>query len=100
MQSSSSSRLAQVTLLSLMCASAVRAQDRAAPPMPGFSTAGAALQRALEADAIARPSASSARAHSRELSKETHVGGSPAQAHTRDYVIEQMRAIDDQVRRR
>src|SRR6185369_17321781 len=36
---------------------------------------------------------SAARSHSRELSKETHVAGSPAQQHTRDYVIEQMRTM-------
>jgi N-acetylated-alpha-linked acidic dipeptidase len=76
-----------------MCAGAVQAQEHTAAPMPGFTPAGAALQRALEADAIARPSASAARTHSRELSKETHVAGSPAQARTRDYVIEQMRAM-------
>jgi N-acetylated-alpha-linked acidic dipeptidase len=92
MQSSLSSRLAQVALLSLTLAGVVGAQDGTAP-MPGFTTAGAALQRALEADAIGRPSASAARAHSRALSKETHVAGSPAQQHTRDYVIEQMRAM-------
>ena len=38
-------------------AGALRAQERVATPMPGFTPAGAALQRALEADAIARPSA-------------------------------------------
>ena len=76
-----------------MLAGALRAQEHAAAPMPGFTAVGAAAQRALEADAIARPSASAARAHSRELSKETHVAGSPAQAHTRDYVIAQMRAM-------
>jgi len=93
MQSSSSIRLAQAALLLLTLTSAARAQERSAPPMPGYSAASAARQRALEADAIARPSSSTARNHSRELSKETHVAGSPAQERTRDYVIEQMRAM-------
>jgi N-acetylated-alpha-linked acidic dipeptidase len=83
----------QVALLSLILAGTARAQEHALPPMPGFTAASAARQRALEADAIARPSASAARAHSRELSRETHVAGSPAQQHTRDYVIAQMRAM-------
>ena len=74
-------------------ASPLSAQDRAAAMMPGFTIAGAEAERALEADAIARPSASVARAHSSALSAETHVAGSPAQKRTRDYVITQMRAM-------
>ena len=61
--------------------------------MPGYTSAGAAAERALEAQAIARPTAARARAHSQALSAETHVAGSPAQARTRDYVIAQMRAM-------
>jgi N-acetylated-alpha-linked acidic dipeptidase len=59
--------------------------------VPGYVPASAARQRELEADAIARPSPLSAAAHSRALSRETHVAGTPAQVRTRDYVIEQMR---------
>jgi N-acetylated-alpha-linked acidic dipeptidase len=61
--------------------------------MPGYSTTAAASERALEADAIARPDAARARAHSRALSAETHVSGTAAQARTRDYVIAQMKAM-------
>ena len=59
--------------------------------MVGYSAANAAKQRDLEANAIKRPSATIASTHSRELSKETHVAGTPAQARTRDYVIAQMK---------
>src|SRR5258705_116075 len=87
------SRLALYALLSLVLASSVRAQEHTPTPMPGFPLAAAERERALEADAIARPSASTARTHSKELSKETHVAGSLAQERTRDYVIQQMRAM-------
>jgi N-acetylated-alpha-linked acidic dipeptidase len=59
--------------------------------MVGYSAANAAKQRDLEANAIKRPSATIASTHSRELSKETHVAGTSAQARTRDYVIAQMK---------
>src|SRR5258708_38555529 len=62
-------------------------------PLPGYSAAGSATERVLEAEAIARPDAARARAHSRELSKETHVAGTPAQQRTRDYVVAQMKAM-------
>jgi N-acetylated-alpha-linked acidic dipeptidase len=62
-------------------------------PLPGFTPAASAAERTLEAQAIARPSATRARDHSRVLSAETHVSGTPAQARTRDYVIAQMRAM-------
>ena len=61
--------------------------------MPGFSAAGASVQRAIEDDIIRRASAAAARAHSRALSAETHVAGTPAQDRTRDYVLERMRAM-------
>jgi N-acetylated-alpha-linked acidic dipeptidase len=59
--------------------------------MPGYSPAAAQRQRDLESDAIRRPSAVSARQHARALTREAHVAGTPAQARTRDYVVEQMR---------
>ena len=59
--------------------------------MPGYSAASAAAERATEADAITRPAPVNASAHSFILSRETHVSGTPAQARTRDYVINQMR---------
>ncbi|MEA2707217.1 MAG: N-acetylated-alpha-linked acidic dipeptidase [Gemmatimonadaceae bacterium] len=59
---------------------------------PGYSQQAAAAERAIEADAIARPSPSSASAHSRFLSLQPHMAGTPAQARTRDYVINQMKS--------
>src|ERR1700730_9949497 len=61
--------------------------------LPGFTPAAAAAERTLEAQALARPDAARARAHSKALSAETHVAGTPAQARTRDYVIAQMKAM-------
>jgi N-acetylated-alpha-linked acidic dipeptidase len=68
--------------------------------MVGYTAANAARQRDLEANAIQRPSPAIASTHSRELSKETHVAGTPAQARTRDYVIAQMKkwGIETEVR--
>jgi len=79
-----------LSLLTLSGAASISAQQVAAP-LPGFTPAAAAAERTLEAQAIARPSATRAREHSRTLSAETHVSGTPAQARTRDYVIAQMR---------
>ena len=60
---------------------------------PGYTASSAAAERTLEGQAIARPEAARARAHSRALSIEAHVAGTPAQARTRDYVIAQMKAM-------
>ena len=65
----------------------------AAQALTGYAPATAERQRRLEATATAVPTAASARTHARELSKETHVAGTPAQARTRDYVIAQMKAM-------
>jgi N-acetylated-alpha-linked acidic dipeptidase len=77
--------------LVLIAAPCLDAQQSAS--MPGYSATAAAAERALETDAIARPDAARARAHSRVLSAETHVSGTAAQARTRDYVIAQMKAM-------
>ena len=61
-------------------------------PTPGYSPAAARAERDLEARAIARPDSATARKHSHELSKETHIAGTPAQATTRDYVINAMKS--------
>jgi N-acetylated-alpha-linked acidic dipeptidase len=90
-----SRRTVSALLLLFLAAAAtapLRAQQAAAP-LPGFTPAASAAERTLEAQAIARPSATRARDHSRALSAETHVSGTPAQARTRDYVIAQMRAM-------
>ena len=79
--------------LTLLAAPVVGAQQGASSSMPGYSAPAVAKERAIEADAIARPDPARARAHSRALSAETHVSGTAAQARTRDYVIAQMKAM-------
>ena len=81
-----------LVLLAAAHASRLGAQQ-GGTPLPGYTPAASAAERSLEAQAIARPSATRAREHSRLLSAETHVSGTPAQARTRDYVIAQMREM-------
>jgi len=60
--------------------------------MPGYSAAGAEAERRVETAAIALPSPENAAEYARALSREPHMSGTPAQARTRDYVIERMRS--------
>lgn len=60
--------------------------------MTGYGPAAAAAERRLEAEAVSRPSPDTAAAHSRTLSSEAHIAGTPAQARTRDYVLGRMKA--------
>ena len=85
--------------LSLLATAPLAAQQAAS--LPGFAPADAAAERVLESQVIAAPDAQRARAHSRALSAETHVAGTPAQSRTRDYVIAQMKAmgLETEVRR-
>jgi N-acetylated-alpha-linked acidic dipeptidase len=71
----------------LVCGFSARAQTT-----PGYSAQGASVERAAEAAAITRPSPASASAHSKFLSLQPHMAGTPAQARTRDYVINQMKS--------
>src|SRR5688500_2838247 len=65
---------------------------QATPAMPGYAPASAAAQRQAEADVIGLPSPANAAEYARALSREPHVAGTPAQARTRDYVIDRMRS--------
>lgn len=85
-----SSPIALVLTL-LLAARPVDAQLR--QRLTGYSAAASEVQRAAESDAIARPDAGRAAAHAAELAREPHVAGTPAQARTRDYVIEQLRQL-------
>lgn len=58
----------------------------------GYSVSAAERERALEADVISRPAASTAAAHSKFLSMRPHMAGTPAQERTRDYVVAQMKS--------
>ncbi|MGA9836921.1 MAG: M20/M25/M40 family metallo-hydrolase [Gemmatimonadaceae bacterium] len=73
------------TLLTLVAGPLVAQQ------LPGYTSASSQAERALESSAITVPSAASAEAHSKVLSSEIHVAGTPAQARTRDYVVAQMK---------
>jgi N-acetylated-alpha-linked acidic dipeptidase len=88
-------RLGLLALALWVRTTGVHAQSTTASalPMRGFATPRAAAQRALENEVVRRLSADTARAHARTLSAETHVAGTPAQVRTRDYVLEQMRAM-------
>ena len=70
----------------------VLAAPAAAQTTPGYSPQSAATERATESDAIARPAAASASAHSKFLSLQPHMAGTAAQARTRDYVIDKMKS--------
>src|SRR3954447_15665423 len=89
------SRILPIALLGL--ATSLQAQQAT----PGYSPAAAARERQVEAAAIAATSPERASAHSRALSAEAHVAGTPAQARTRDYVVARMRemGLETEVRR-
>ncbi|HJQ54704.1 MAG TPA: M28 family metallopeptidase [Gemmatimonadaceae bacterium] len=65
----------------------------AAQTLPGYSASASQQERALEADVITRPGASTAAAHSKFLSMQPHMAGTPAQERTRDYVVAQMKSF-------
>ena len=84
-------RLRIALALTIICAGApAHAQ---APLLKGYTAPGTDAERTAEAAAIARPDAARARTLSRDLSREAHVAGTPAQARTRDYVLAQMKAM-------
>src|SRR5665213_2891596 len=86
-------RLLGLVTAALSCVSASAYAQGSGTPLSGYSSTSTAAEHVLEAQAIAQPDASRARAHSKALSAETHVAGTPAQMRTRDYVIAQMRAM-------
>ena len=63
-----------------------------AQTLPGYNTNSAERERNTEADIVNRPKPAEADAHSRFLSMQPHMSGTPAQARTRDYVISQMKS--------
>lgn len=82
-------RLGTITTALLACCAGTLAAQQAT--LPGYSPATSARERALEADAITRPDSASASQLSRQLSREVHIAGTPAQARTRDIVIDAMK---------
>ncbi len=85
---SMSHRRRLLTLAGVLVPSTLFAQG-----ITGYAAGNAERQRALEKAASAAPDPAKASAHSRALSAEPHVSGTPAQARTRDYVIQQMKAM-------
>jgi len=90
-------RFSLAALLSVLPAALAAQQS---PTLTGYTPANAARERDVESRAIARPSPEIASRLSKDLSKETHVAGTPAQARTRDYVISEMKkmGIETEVR--
>jgi N-acetylated-alpha-linked acidic dipeptidase len=84
-------------LLLLLCSAPILPAQQS---LVGYASSSRDGERALEARAGTIPTAANAEAHSRVLTRETHVAGTPAQARTRDYVIGQMKSwgIDTEVR--
>ncbi|MHB1298098.1 MAG: M28 family peptidase [Gemmatimonadaceae bacterium] len=75
------------TVLSLLVAPlALPAQQ-----MTGYSPANAMAQRAAEAAAIARPDSARIRTLARALADRPHIAGTPAQARTRDLVLDALK---------
>ncbi|HST60617.1 MAG TPA: M20/M25/M40 family metallo-hydrolase [Longimicrobium sp.] len=79
--------LPRLALAAVLLPAALASQQ----PIPGYAPQTAARQRPAEAAAVAAPSPEIARRHSRALTAEPHVAGTPAQRRTADYVIQQMR---------
>lgn len=82
-----------MSLLRLSSGLLLLAAPLGAQELTGFTNAMARRQRELERAAASVPSPDRAQAHARYLSAEPHVAGTPGQARTRDYVIEQMKAL-------
>ena len=82
----------QLLLAAAAAAAAVLVLPLPAQTLPGYSPQSSAAERSAEADVISRPSPASAGTHSRFLSQQPHMAGTPAQARTRDYVLAQMKS--------
>lgn len=82
-----------MTVARLSVVLALVATPLGAQGVTGFTRANGDRQRQLERAAASVPAPDRAAAHSRVLSSEPHVAGTPAQARTRDYVIDQMKAL-------
>ena len=81
-------QVAVATVAIGVCASTLYGQQTS---LPGYTAAEAQRERALEASTVARPDSAQARADSRTLSSDVHIAGTPAQARTRDFVIDAMK---------
>lgn len=80
-----------VGCVAILASLAVEARALSAQEIVGYGARTAVAQRALERSVARRPDAARATAHSRALSARSHIAGTPAQAITRDYVLDRMR---------
>lgn len=79
---------ATAAAFALLLPAALQAQQ---PLVPGFTRATSEAQRNAERAAMARPDTARAQALARALADRPHIAGTPAQARTRDLVIQAMR---------
>lgn len=87
-------------LLSFLLVPTVLAAQEPSGGLAGYAPETAERQRQVERAAIAIPDSAVARRHVRALTTEPHVAGTPAQARTRDYVLDAMRAAGLEVEAR
>ncbi len=76
----------------LFIAAVLLAAPLGAQSFSGYTTKSSDRERSVEADVVNRPNPKEADTHSRFLSQQPHMSGTPAQARTRDYVIAQMKS--------
>lgn len=81
----------RLVIPALLCSSAILCAQEPQAALPGYSPQAARHERALEQATIQRPDAGRARLLSRTLSSDVHIAGTPAQARTRDIVVNDMK---------
>lgn len=83
------SRVAAIVVAT--CCIPLLAAAQATQGLVGYTPRAALAQRTLEQSVTRRPDTARARAHSLALSARSHIAGTPAQAITRDYVLDRLR---------
>lgn len=75
----------------VLCSGAILSAQEPQAALPGYSPQAARQERALEQATIQRPDTGRARLLSRTLSSDVHIAGTPAQARTRDIIVNDMK---------
>src|SRR5512146_766226 len=81
----------RLVIPALLCSSAILCAQEPQAALPGYSPQAARHERALEQATIQRPDTGRARLLSRTLSSDVHIASTPAQARTRDIVVNDMK---------
>jgi N-acetylated-alpha-linked acidic dipeptidase len=81
----------RLVIPALLCSSAILCAQEPQAALPGYAPQAARHERALEQATIQRPDTGRARLLSRTLSSDVHIAGTPAQARTRDIVVNDMK---------